>query len=104
MQESAPNGQCNVCYCVLQALSQLASSPESLDRGSVLAAEQAVKHILQDCARAMVRPSLLGSGSQQFQAFIQRALPEFESQMEYLETLIADCQESCLVRSTVLCY
>ncbi|GAX84741.1 hypothetical protein CEUSTIGMA_g12163.t1 [Chlamydomonas eustigma] len=77
--------------CGLQAL---ASSPESLDGNAVLVAEQAIKGIITDCIRAMGRPSLLGNGSRQFQSFVKMALPDFESQQLYMETLLNDCQET----------
>jgi hypothetical protein len=50
----------------------------------------------------MVRPSLLGSGSQQFRSFIQKAQLQFESQMIFLDTLIADCQEATQVGCKLL--
>lgn len=50
---------------------------------------------LQDCLKAMGLPSLLGAGSRQFMAFVRHIKPEFESQLIYLDTLIADAQVRC---------
>ena len=53
----------------------------------------------QDCLKAMSHPSLLGSGSREFQSFIRHIRPEFESQVLYLDVLIGDCQEAAAVSS-----
>ncbi len=59
---------------------------------------QAIKGIVQECLRAMARPSLLGGGSRQFRAFVMEAKPQFDSQLLYMDVLIQDCQETVKVR------
>lgn len=45
----------------------------------------------------MTRPTLLGSGSRQFMAFIRHVQPEFDSSLAYMDTLLSDCQEAMKV-------
>lgn len=106
-----------------KAAGRLAGAADGLEKETTLSAERAVKsiiqasmdegaspnedspqvvvppvlHMLQDCLKAMSHPSLLGNGSQEFQAFISHARPEFESQLLYLDVLIGDCQEAMAV-------